>query len=72
MTRSARLLLLCGLALAASACTTVPPWERNVLAQPDMAWNADGIEGEMRASVFFSKEAALKGGSAGGGGCGCN
>ena len=72
MVRSARLLLLCALALAASACTTVPPWERNVLAQPDMAWEADGIEGELRASVFFSKEAALQGGSAGGGGCGCN
>lgn len=63
--------LVLSLALSASACKTVKPWERDVLARPDMSFDS-GIEGEMRSGVFFSKEASLPGGGAGGGGCGCN
>ena len=66
--------LLLSLALSGSAgCVQhVKPWEKEVLARKDMAWSVGGIEDGMRSSVFFSKEAALPGGSAGGGGCGCN
>ena len=70
-----RLLRLIGLALViagASSCLAVRPWERDVLARPDMQWQPDPLEAELRAHVAFSKEGALVGGGAGGGGCGCN
>lgn len=70
-----RALLLLGLlTLAASlpACTAVKPWERDVLARPDMAWTPDPLESTRRGHVYFSKEAALSGDGGGGGGCGCN
>ena len=50
----------------------VKPWERSVLARRDMSWDPDELEAARRNHTFFSKEASLPGGSAGGGGCGCN
>ena len=50
----------------------VKPWERSVLARHDMAWDPDELEAARRNHTFFSKEASMPGGSAGGGGCGCN
>ncbi len=50
----------------------VKPWERDVLARPDMAWEPDAHRGTHRGHIFFSKEGSLLGGNAGGGGCGCN
>lgn len=72
--RRAILLLLLGAALGCSATVFQPvrAWERDVLARPDMAWDPDPLEAAHRTHVFFSKEGALAGGSAGGGGCGCN
>ena len=61
--------LLC---LGATGCVSVQAWERDVLARSDMAFDPDELEAAIRNHVHFSKEAALKGGSAGGGGCGCN
>ena len=52
--------------------TRVRPWERDVLARPDMSFSPNGLIATRRAHVYFSKEASLVGGSAGGGGCGCN
>ena len=67
----ALLLLLVGSALA-SGCAPVQAWERDVLARRDMAFDPDELDAAIRNHVHFSKEAALKGGAAGGGGCGCN
>ena len=53
-------------------CVVVKPWERDVLARRDMAWDPDPLEAQRKSHVYFSKEAALGGGGAGGGGCGCN
>jgi hypothetical protein len=50
----------------------VKPWERAVLSRNDMAWVPDPLEGARRGHTFFSKEASMPGGSAVGGGCGCN
>lgn len=50
----------------------VKPWERAVLSRNDMAWVPDPLEGARRNHTFFSKEASMPGGSAAGGGCGCN
>ncbi len=60
-----------------SGCVGAPsfgvrPWERDVLARPDMGWDPDPLEATLQGHVYFSKEAALPGASAGGGGCGCN
>lgn len=69
--------LLISAALVLSACHTpkvggVKPWERDLLAKPDMAWDPDPQEATLRSHIFFSKEAASGGSGAGGGGCGCN
>jgi hypothetical protein len=50
----------------------VKPWERDLLARPEMSLVPDAAEARRRDHIFFSKEASLGGGSAGGGGCGCN
>jgi len=50
----------------------VKPWERDLLARPEMGLNPDPAETRRRDHIFFAKEGALGGGSAGGGGCGCN
>jgi hypothetical protein len=55
-----------------TGCAAVKPWERDVLALPDMAWEPDPLEAKRNDHVHYSKEAALPGGGAGGGGCGCN
>jgi hypothetical protein len=65
----AALLLLLPLALG---CASVKPWEREILARDDMAWDPDPLEAQLRDHVYWSKEASLPGGGAGGGGCGCN
>jgi Domain of unknown function (DUF4266) len=76
---SARARLLLALQALALLCATgcghlghVAPWERDVLARPDMAWDPDPLEAAQRSHVYFSKEASLGGGGTGGGGCGCN
>ena len=62
-----------GLIIAASAllfatgCAHVKPWERDQLAREDMAWTPDPVEAAFRSHVYFSKEASLPGGGAGGG-----
>ena len=55
-----------------SGCAAVKPWERDVLARPDMAWEPDALEARRNSHIRYSKEASLPGGGAGGGGCGCN
>ena len=50
----------------------VKPWERGVLSRQDMSRAPDALMAARRTHMFFSKEASLQGGSAGGGGCGCN
>ncbi len=70
--RSAKLLVLLGICAVASACAHVEPWERGLLARPDMAWEVDDLAASQENHTYFSKEAAMPGGGAGGGGCGCN
>jgi len=59
-------------ALEHDALSRVKPWERDLLAREDMAWEPDPLLALRRAHIQFSKEASLIGGGAGGGGCGCN
>lgn len=56
----------------ASGCAEVKPWERNILAQPEMQLVPDKLGAYVDDHVYFSKEAATGGKGVGGGGCGCN
>lgn len=65
------LLLLLGLGPGLSACAPVEPWERGNLAKPQMAFDFDPIQSRYRDHVNRSREAAVTGNPADGGGCGC-
>ena len=60
--------------LVLNGCTLEPvrPWERDLLAQPEMQLVTDPIENYFDEHIRFSKEGAFGGQGAGGGGCGCN
>lgn len=72
MNRATAFILALFLALIASGCTVVKPWERDLLARRDMAFESDTLEATRESHIYFSKEASMPGGSGGGGGCGCN
>nr|WP_198022092.1 DUF4266 domain-containing protein [Algiphilus aromaticivorans] len=48
------------------------PWERDQLARPEMALDADAVTTALDEHIYFSKESASGGRGFGGGGCGCN
>lgn len=59
-------------ALSLSGCSTVAPWERGVLAKPQMALDPVPMQSAIRAHNYSSREAAASThSSGGGGGCGC-
>jgi len=63
------------LALAALAgCSTlgIKPWQRDILARPEMALDPYPVDTAFDEHVYFSKEATAGGRGFGGGGCGCN
>jgi hypothetical protein len=68
--------LMLGLVAAATlgGCSTIgiKPWERDVLARPEMALDAYALDTAFDEHVYFSKEAGSGGRGFGGGGCGCN
>jgi hypothetical protein len=55
-----------------AGCAAVKPWEREILARPDMALASDPLRAQLQNHIHFSKEGALPVGGGGGGGCGCN
>jgi len=58
--------------LGACASAGPKPWERDLMARPEMALDAAAIEGAIDDHIYFSKEGATGGRGTGGGGCGCN
>lgn len=62
------------LILALSGCANlgVQPWERDVLARPEMSLDAYALDAAIDDHIYFSKEASSGGRGFGGGGCGCN
>ena len=58
--------------MAVTGCATVEPWDRDVLARPDMQIVSDPAEIAADEHIYFSKEASSGGQGFGGGGCGCN
>jgi hypothetical protein len=63
---------LCVTMLAGCAGPVVQPWEKGLLARPDMAFEPDRLEAGFAEHVYASKEAAQGGAGAGASGCGCN
>jgi hypothetical protein len=54
------------------ACSSVKPWERDVMARRSMSLEKNPMFLSMDDHVYFSKEAAAGGRTFDGGGCGCN
>lgn len=74
MTRIARVLVL-SVTLAGAlgaGCVHVAPYEREHLAKPSMDFAREGSEIAFRTHVHESREGAMGGNGASGGGCGCN
>ena len=65
------LLVVTGL-VGLTGCVEVKPWQREVLARPDMTWEEDAMLATIKGHIYFSKEATFSSGGSGGGGCGCN
>jgi len=57
-----------------SSCSNlgVSPWQRGILAKPEMLLTADALDSSFDDHIYFSKEASSGGGAFAGGGCGCN
>ena len=56
-----------------SGCgATVKPWERGILAKPEMQFGSEALNDAYDDHIYFSKEASSGGRGFGGGGCGCN
>jgi hypothetical protein len=60
------------LVLSVSGCASVAPWQRGILAKPQMALDIYPVQSAFQAHIYNSREAAMGNSSAGGGGCGCN
>lgn len=65
---------LIALVATLSGCASwgVQPWDRDLLAKPQMAINASPLDQAIDDHIYFSKEASSGGRSFAGGGCGCN
>ena len=58
--------------VALSGCTSVQPYEREVLSKPVMQFDFDKTETAAREHFLNSLEGSTGGFGVGGGGCGCN
>lgn len=68
----ARVAVIAALATLLGACATVRPEEREFLAEPAMTFSAGGMTDAHQEHVLNNREGSYGGGSAKGGGCGCN
>jgi Domain of unknown function (DUF4266) len=63
---------LCLVLLGLAGCAGVQPWERDVLARPEMSLDNAPLDAAIDDHIYFSKEASSGGRGYAGGGCGCN
>lgn len=62
-----------GLATGCSSFIKPPqPWEKGLLAKPEMVMGGDALDQRFTQHIYSSKESASGGYGVGGGGCGCN
>ena len=50
-----KVISLCSVVMALSACSTVEPWERGTLAKDVMAWQPDSLKASLDSHISFSK-----------------
>lgn len=67
-----KLLSLCTILALTGCATKVEPWEKDVLARPDMIPDDSPLSSALDDHIYFSKEATSGGRGFAGGGCGCN
>ena len=69
-----KLVILAILLALLSGCSSmgVEPWDRDLLAKPEMAVSSSPLDQSIDDHIYFSKEASSGGRSFAGGGCGCN
>ncbi len=72
MKRLLSILLFLVLAASSAACVRVKPWERDILAEDVMTFDAEAEESALDHGYYNAREGASGGFEAGGGGCGCN
>ncbi len=65
-------LLAISIVLLTSACVTVKPQERAVLADPTMQFEGDPIIAAQLHHAIDNREGSFGGSGVAGGGCGCN
>jgi len=67
-------LTLIALALSTSACSGIgpSPWEKDLMAKPEMQVDSYAVLAAAEDHVYFSREASSGGRGFAGGGCGCN
>lgn len=70
--RTAACPLLLVVLLTGCSIQPVQPWEKGLLAKPEMTFEADRLDAAFVEHTYSSKEAAAGGAGVGGGGCGCN
>lgn len=72
--RTRILMFTTGVVLLLAGCSSlgVKPWQRGVLAKPEMALNCDPMTLAFDDHIYFSKEDISGGRGFAGGGCGCN
>lgn len=58
--------------LAGCAGEPLKPWDRDLLAKPEMQLVPDRLQNSLDEHIYFSKEGSFGGQGVGGGGCGCN
>jgi hypothetical protein len=70
--RAARLVVVVAVAAGSTACVTVRPEQRAILADPKMRFQGDPRTAAEMDHVIENREGSFGGGSVQGGGCGCN
>lgn len=55
-----------------SFSVAVAPWQKGLLAKPEMGFEGEPLERAFQEHIYTSRESAVGGSSVGGGGCGCN
>jgi hypothetical protein len=65
-------LFLFAVAVVATGCAKVKPYERELLAKPMMLFQADPHEDVLDNHMIEAREGAVGGYGSAGGGCGCN
>lgn len=65
-------LLIATIFLGMTGCAEVKPWEKGILAKPEMTFEGDALDTKFTEHTYSSKEAASGSAGVGGGGCGCN